>query len=230
MAQRKSFLVVTPHPDDAEGAAGGTIARWIDEGYEAVYVVCTNGDKGSNDPEMTSERLAKLREQEQREAARLLGVKELIFLGHPDGFLPQSTPFLEQVTRAIRQYRPEKVMTCDPYIQYVAHHDHRVAGMVVLEAVFPVARDHLYFPEHKAAGLLPYRVSEVYLWGSSEPNEFTDITRTMERKLDAILCHQSQVGHHPQMVLRQRFKERSRMIGEPHKMALAESFHRIEFG
>jgi len=226
----RTVLVVTPHPDDAEGASGGTIARWVNEGCKVVYVISTNGDKGSSDLQMTSERLSQIRQQEQREAARILGVKELIFLAHPDGFLEDTPAFREELTRIVRKYRPEKVLTCDPYRRYIFHHDHRITGMVVLDIVFPSARDHLYHPEHLAEGLLPHKVQQVYLWRSDEPNIFIDVSMTFDRKIAALSCHKSQLGHLQYDSLRERYRERAAATGEPHNIPLAESFHLVQLG
>ena len=226
----RTVLVVTPHPDDAEGASGGTIAQWTDEGYRVVYVVTTNGDKGSRDLEMTSERLSRIREQEQREAAKILGVKELIFLGHPDGFLEDTPAFREELTRIVRKYRPEKVLTCDPYRRYILHRDHRITGMVVLDVVFPSARDHLYHSEHLAEGLLPHKVHQVYLWRSDEPNTFMDISTTFDRKLAALTCHKTQLGHLEQSSFVERYREQAAATGEPHNIPLAEAFHLVQLG
>ena len=226
----KTILVVTPHPDDAEGAAGGTIAKWADEGYSIIYAICTSGDKGSSDLQMTPEKLLQIREQEQREAAKILGVKELFFLRHPDGFLEDTPAFREQLTRLIRKYRPEKVMTCDPHRRYILHRDHRVTGMAVLDAVFPSARDHLYFPQHLAEGLSPHKVQQVYLWGTTEPNTFIDISANFERKVAALRCHKSQLGHLLDNYLRQRYQERAATLGAPHNIPLAEGFHLVEIG
>jgi LmbE family N-acetylglucosaminyl deacetylase len=226
---KRRILVVPPHPDDAEFGAAGSVANWVSQGYEVVYVVCTNGDKGSDDPEMTSERLARIREEEQLAAARVLGVKEVVFLRHPDGDLRYTPELREELVRYIRKYRPEIVVTVDPYRRYIWHTDHRVTGRAVLDAVFPFARDRLSYPEHLKQGLLPHRVSEVYLWGSEDPDLFLDITNTFETKLAALMCHKSQLGGHvpPERVrefVTQRAVEGGQRIGVP----LAESFHRVE--
>ncbi|MBI3742831.1 MAG: PIG-L family deacetylase [Chloroflexi bacterium] len=142
-------LICTPHPDDAEIGAGGTLAKWIGKGAQATLVVCTNGDKGSDDPAMTSERLAALRENEQLEAAKVLGIKEVVFLRHPDGEIEDTKQFRGDVVREIRRAKPDVVLTTDPLRRtFYQHRDHRVTGQVVLDAVFPLARDHLNFQEH----------------------------------------------------------------------------------
>ncbi len=163
MQDKKVVMVVCSHPDDSEFAVAGTVAKWVREGREVIDVICTNGDKGSSDPDMTPDRLAGIREQEQRAAAKVLGISEVVFLGHPDGGLEDSPAFRGELVRLIRKYRPDLVMTHDPYRPYRGHRDHRITGLVTLDAIYPYARGHLFYPEHRAEGLKPYSVREVYL-------------------------------------------------------------------
>jgi LmbE family N-acetylglucosaminyl deacetylase len=221
-----TVLVITAHPDDAEIGAGGTVAKWVGEGREVIYAVCTNGDKGSSDPDMTSERLAQIRRQEQIEAAKTLGVKEVVFLGHPDGSLEDTPEFRGELVRLLRKYRPHTVMTTDPYRKYIWHRDHRITGRVALDAIFPYARDRLSYPELLEEGLMPHKVREVYLWAAEEPNIYVDITGTLATKLAALRCHISQVGSDPED-LEQRMRSRASVLGESQGI-LAEAFHRIE--
>ncbi len=220
-------MVVAPHPDDGEMGAAGTVARWIKEGRDVVYVVCTNGDKGSGDFAMDSATLAKIREQEQRHAAEVLGVKEVVFLGYPDGGLEDTAEFRGRLVRLIRQYRPQVVLTPDPYRKYLWHRDHRIAGRVILDAIFPYARDHLHYPEFMAQGLAPHKVREIYLWGSEEPDTFIDITESFPIKMAAVRCHVSQFGNFGEDIERW-LRERAEKIGREHNMGLAEAFHYIE--
>lgn len=220
-------MVVTPHPDDAEFGAAGTVACWIRQGREVVYVVCTDGGKGSSDPEMTSERLAQIRQQEQLEAARILGVREVIFLGYPDGGLEDTPAFRGELVRLIRKHRPDIVFTSDPYRRYLWHRDHRITGTVMLDAIFPYARDRLSYPEHLAEGLLPHRVKEIYLWGSEEPDTYIDITDTFNLKMAALSCHASQVGRYWEAI-DQRVKDRAEKLGQKEGFPLAEAFRHIE--
>lgn len=220
-------LVVSPHPDDAESGAGGTIARWAYEGRKIVLVVCTNGDKGSADPDMTSEVLAKIREREQLEAARVLGISEVVFLGFPDQRLEDCYELREQISRQIRIHRPQTVMTVDPNRPYIGHPDHYVTGRVTLNCVFPYARDRLAFPEHIREGLEPHKVREVYLWGGDEPDTFLDVTKTFNAKLEALNRHKSQVEQGwelREMRARTRYEELGKKIG----VEYAEAFKRIE--
>jgi len=220
-------MVVSPHPDDAEIGAGGTIASWVRQGREVIYVVCTNGDKGSSDPNMTSETLSQIRQQEQREAAKILGVSKVIFLGYPDGGLEDTPAFRGELVRLIREHRPDVVLTTDPYRRYLWHRDHRIAGIATLDAIFPYARDRLSYPEQIAEGLTPHRVREVYFWGSEEPDTFIDVEETFSLKLTALNCHVSQVGQHAE-ILQRRIEERASKTGQSQDVPLAEAFRRIE--
>jgi len=222
-----TVLVITPHPDDAEFGAAGTVARWAAEGRPVYYVVCTNGDKGSNDPAMTSEQLAVIRRQEQLAAAAVLGVKEVHFLGYPDGALEDTPEFRGRLVYYIRKYRPFTVVTADPYRRYLWHRDHRITGRAVLDAVFPYARDHLSYPEHIAQGLRPHKVKEVYLWAAEEPNHYVDISDVFELKLKAALCHRSQLTGH-QRRLEEWLRERAITLGRAAGYPLAEAFYRLE--
>ncbi len=141
--KQAQVMVVTPHPDDAEFGVAGTVVRWVREGKDVVYVVCTNGDKGTKDINVKPEDLAKIREQEQLAAAKLLGVREVIFLRHPDQTLEDTPEFRKEIVRLIRMYRPETVVTADPYRRYLWNRDHIITGQVVLDANYPYARDHL---------------------------------------------------------------------------------------
>lgn len=227
--QYQKVMVVTPHPDDAEIACGGTVAKWVREGREVVYVVCSNGDKGSNDPSMTSETLAAIRRQEQEKAAAVLGVKEIVLLGHPDGTLEDTWEFRGEIVRQIRRYRPTLVLTCDPYRRYLQHRDHRIVGQVTLDAVYPYSRDHLFYPEHLAAGLEPHTLRDVYVWGAEEPDIFIDISDTIDLKVEALFCHTSQIRAASKELLAQWVCTRAAEQGKSQGMALAESFRHVQF-
>ena len=153
----EKIMVVFAHPDDAEGNCGGTTAKWAREGKVIHYLVLTNGDKGSWDLSMTSEKLAQIREKEQEAAARVLGVSEVIFLRIPDGELEVSQPLRREVARLIRLHQPSVILTHDPWKPYQVHPDHRAAGFLALDAAV-AARDHLYYPDQLAQGLRPCRV------------------------------------------------------------------------
>lgn len=223
-------LVVVAHPDDAEFGCAGTVAVWTRAGHEVNYLICTRGQKGTSDPEMTSERLAQIREQEQRAAAILLGVRDVVFLDYCDGEVEVTLQLRGEITRAIRFYRPDVVFSQDPTTlfvgdEFINHPDHRAVGMAAVDAIYPTARDRLQFPEHLRAGLEPHRVLEVYLFGTEHPNHWVEISETIDLKIAALLQHKSQVGG--QRTLAERIRERARLAGEAQGMAYAEAFRRI---
>jgi LmbE family N-acetylglucosaminyl deacetylase len=188
-------MVVFAHPDDAEIGSGGVVARWIEAGCEITYVLCTNGDAGTTERSLTPAQLAARRAEEQRAAADAMGVKHVVMLGYPDGFLEDTRAFLGDVVRAIRQYRPHTVFVHDPYrIKHFQHRDHRKAGLTTTDAVYPFARDHLHFPEHiTQEGLAPHKVRELWYWGADEPNVIVDVTDSIERQIAALVRHESQL-------------------------------------
>jgi len=195
----KRALVVAAHPDDSEFGCGGTAALWSRQGWEFYYLVCTNGNKGSADPEMTPERLAPLRQEEQRAAARRLGVKDVFFLNYEDGELTYTRKLLGDVVRHIRLIRPYAVFTSDPETiivrdSFVNHSDHRCAGLVAIDAVYPAARDRWNFPEHLEEGLEPHNVKEIYIWSMDKGNFCVDITDIVDLKIQALLEHKTQFG------------------------------------
>ena len=228
MVKPTQVMVVTPHPDDAEFGVAGTVARWTREGKDVVYVVCTNGDKGTSDPDMKPEELAKIREKEQLTAAKLLGVREVIFLRYPDQALEDTPEFRKEIVRLIRMYKPETVVTADPYRRYLWHRDHRITSQVTLDAIFPYARDVLSYPDLLEEGLQPHKVKEVLLWGSEEPNYRSDITDTFDTKVAALRCHKSQIGYNPSAELKERLRQRHKMMAEREDYELAEAFYRLE--
>jgi LmbE family N-acetylglucosaminyl deacetylase len=221
-------LVVTPHPDDAEYGVAGTVVHWVRQGKAVVYVVCTNGDKGTTDAGTTPEELAKTREKEQLAAANLLGVREVIFLRHSDQGLEDTPEFRKEIVRLIRIYRPETIVTADPHRRYIWHRDHRITGRVTLDAVFPYARDLLSYPDMVAEGLTPHKVKEILLWGTEDVNYRSNITETFHIKLAALGCHKSQVGHISPEEMEERLRKRHRVLAEGESFQLAEAFHRVE--
>jgi len=229
MQDRGGVLVVVAHPDDAEFGCAGSVARWILEGRQVAYLIATTGDKGSDDPAMTSERLATIREAEQLRAAQVLGVDPVIFLRYPDGELEDSREFRREVVRAIRRLRPELLVTTTPLPTlnlYAGHRDHRTAGRVALDAVYPYARDRLHFPELAAEGLAPHKVLEVYLMWHEEPDVWVDISGTMDLKLKALRCHVSQFSD-PETV-EARVRQRATELGTAQGITYAEAFKRIQ--
>jgi len=223
-------MIISPHPDDAEYGVAGTVAHWTKEGKDILYVVCTNGDKGTSDVTIKPEELARIREREQLDAAKMLGVKDVVFLRHPDQGLEDTPEFRREIVRLIRMYKPEIVVTADPYRRYLWHRDHRITGQVTLDAIFPYARDHFSYPDLLEEGLYPHKVKEVLLWASEDMNYRLDITDTFDLKIAALRCHKSQMAEIPfqetefENWLRQRHKD----MAEGEDFELAEAFHRVE--
>jgi LmbE family N-acetylglucosaminyl deacetylase len=220
------LMVIAPHPDDSEFGVSGTAARLTGEGKKVVYVICTNGNKGSSDRKMTPEKLIIIREQEQRAAAAVSGVSEVVFLGFGDQELEDNHEFRKAVVRVIRQYRPHVVATCDPYRKYMWHRDHRITGQVAADAVYPFARDHMAYPDLIKDGYEPHKVKEMWFWGTDDPNFCSDITGTFDKKLEALACHKSQFDVGKEM--RERMMGIAKMNAKNEKFEFAEAFHRIE--
>ena len=222
MTKQAQILVTIPHPDDAELRMAGAVARWTSEGKNVIYVVCTNGDKGTDDPNITPEELANIREQEQLAAADVLGVKEVIFLRHPDQSLEDTPEFRKELVRLIRMYKPDTVVTVDLSWRY-NHRDHRITAQVTIDAVFPNAGT-ISYPDLLEEGLYPHRVKEILFCGTENPNYYVDITGTIDIKLAALRCHKSQVGDKPQFG--DMLRERARMSAEGQDYEFAEGFHK----
>ena len=224
-------LVVTPHPDNAEVWCGGTVARWIKEGAEVHYVLCTDGGKGTIDPQVNSQELAVIREAEQREAAKILGVKEIVVLGHPDGELEDTDAFRRELVRQIRLVRPDVVLCPEPYRRNLAwHRDHRIAGQVALDAVFPYARDHLHLKElWEEEGLEPHKTGTVLLWGTEQPDTHMDIGESLELKIRALAVHRSQLSGRSQSEVAEFVRERAAGDGAGQDYDYAEAFRKLTF-
>lgn len=227
---KADVLVITPHPDDAEFGSAGTVARLSREGKSIVYIVCTHGDKGTDDPGLRPEKLVEIRKQEQRNAAQVLGVKDVIFLGYPDQGLEDASPFRKDIVRQIRRFRPDLVISSDPYRKYIWHRDHRITGRVVLDAVFPYARDVWAYPDFLQEGLHPHKVKEVWLWAPDKENiNFrSDITETFDIKVKALHCHKSQIKEPFASEMEKWLCERAKDMAEGENFKLAEAFHRAE--
>jgi LmbE family N-acetylglucosaminyl deacetylase len=199
-----TVLVIVAHPDDAELFAGGTIARFADEGWTVLYVIATAGDKGSF--ELASYALATVREEEARRAAEIVGVKEVVLLGHADGELGDLPPGVlrERFMRLIRQRKPSVLITWDPFAPYETHPDHRAVALAAAEAA-EFAPLPLYHPEHLADGLEPHYVTDKYFFAKHpvDVNRVVDITPYIEKKLAALACHASQMEFLIEDVVRQ---------------------------
>lgn len=224
-------LIVTAHPDDAEFIAGGTIAKLAAMGMDVSICVATSGDKGTRDINLRTQELAAIREEEQRAAARTLGIGECILWGMPDGFLQETVDLRRRIVRLIRTLKPDIMITWDGYRPGFNHNDHRVIGRVVRDALYPAAHDPHYFEDLTRAGIGPHRTAELLLAATHEPDYHVDIGSFLEQKADAILCHKSQVsyGSRHEIVSAWRDSKRMRETRKRTGYSHAESFKRIEF-
>lgn len=229
----KVVLAVGAHADDIDFGASGSVAKWAKDGAEVHYLVLTDGCKGSADTTMTSEQLIALREKEQKDAADTLGAKEVHFLHYEDGALEVTQALKKDIVRIIRQVKPDTVVVMDPTMVYssemgfINHPDHRAAGQATLDAVFPLARDHLSFPDlYTKEKLEPHKVQHVLLVNLEKQNYFVDITDTFQTKVQALKKHSSQVP--PVAVLTKMLEQRASATGSKTGSKYAEGFVRID--
>lgn len=227
-------MLVIPHPDDGESGPGGSVAKWSRDGSHILFVICTNGDKGTSDPEMTSERLAAIREEEQLKAAAVAGAEDVVFLRYGDGELDDTREFRGRIVEQIRRWKPDVVLATDPVrIDSHGHRDHRVSGQVAMDACFPFARDRLHYAEHYVWGLEPHKVGSILLWGSERPDVVVDITDSIETKMQALAAHESQLSSDPariEMFVKRRAEAAAeRALERGYDFKYAELFRRINF-
>lgn len=229
----QQILVILAHPDDPEFFCGGTLAQWIAAGHTVHYCLLTCGDKGSDDRQLSSAELCAMRLDEQRAAARVLGVESVRFLDFPDGYLTPDMELRKAVTRVIRQVRPDILVTCDPTNLFIRnlrinHPDHRAAGQAVLDAVFPAAGNHRYFLELlDQEGLEPHMPREIWVSLPVEPQVEIDITEILPVKLTALLEHRSQISD-PE-AFQERMRARHTIESTPEAPRYVETFRVIRY-
>jgi LmbE family N-acetylglucosaminyl deacetylase len=225
----KTCLVIAAHPDDIESWCAGSVASLVRQGWHAVYILCTSGEKGTNDPDELPDTVAARREAEQRAAAAVIGAGEPVFLRLPDGDLEDDAHLRSLLVREIRRHRPNLLLTHDPvhpWPPYTTHRDHRIAGRVALDAAYPYARDPLHFREQiRAEGLAPHATPEAWLFSSDRPDYYVDIADTLEAKIAARLAHASQTSDPG--ALAASWRARAEETGRRGRLALAEAFKRL---
>jgi LmbE family N-acetylglucosaminyl deacetylase len=200
----KTAMSIHAHPDDQDFTVAGTLAKWAKAGCRIISVIITDGSAGSNAPEHAADykvTLASLREEEQRAANKILGIKKTIFMGQPDGELEPTVALRKEVTKMIRQYKPDTVIIGDPQAVfygngYINHPDHRAAAQIGLYAAFPSAGSRLLFADLLDEGYEPHNVKRVYIHGSEKPDTWVDISKTLDMKITALRQHVSQVDTH----------------------------------
>jgi len=237
MSQEEQFsrgMTVVAHPDDAEWGCSGTVAKLVSEGWEWVYVICTDASKGTSDRELSREEISGIRYEEQRNAGKVLGLKDVVFLSHPDSYLEPTLDLRRDIAREIRRYRPDVVITPYPMRNLdgswgVGHPDHIAAGEATLSAVFPSARDHLTYPDMLEEGLEPHKVAEVWIMGHPEPDIYIDVSDWVDTSANALLQHKSQMNGYDAEKASEviRKTRRNRAVGRG--MDYAEAFKRIPF-
>ncbi len=227
----RRVLVVIPHPDDAEFWCGGSVAKWVNEGAMVRYVLCTDGGKGTTDSKITSEALAASREKGLAEAAETLGVRDVVMLHFPDGGLEDTSDFRKELVRQIREVKPDVVICPEPYRKNLAwHRDHRIAGQVALDAVFPCARDHLHFEElWRDEGLEPHKTGTVLFWGTEGADTFVDISATLGAKLEAMKAHKTQITGLCSQEIEIFIKEQAQDAAGDSGLEYSESFRKVTF-
>jgi LmbE family N-acetylglucosaminyl deacetylase len=198
-AALRRILCISAHPDDNEFLIAGSVARWARQGRHVAFCLVTAGGAGVNEHTPSPENLVPVRERETRAAARILGVKDVIFLGYADGTLEPTLGLRRDLTRVVRRVRPDVVVCGDPTVrfygnEYLNHPDHRAVASAALDAVFPSAETSAIFPELLGEGLPPHKVRQVFITGSPEPDVFVDIATTLTVKCRALRAHRSQVG------------------------------------
>jgi len=226
--KNKVVLCVAAHPDDLDFGASGTVAKWAKQGAACYYLICTNGCKGSDDLTMTEAKLIKIRRQEQIAAGKILGLKEVFFLNHNDTELIVDLNLKREIVYYIRKLKPEIVITMDPTVIYssfgfINHTDHRAAGQATIDAVFPLSRDRLTFPEQIREGLMPHKVKTLYLTNFDKSTEIINISDTIELKLKALKEHKSQIGEAAITMV----KGWAKQLGKKHGYPFAEGFIKL---
>ncbi len=221
----RTVLVIGAHPDDPEFGCAATIAKWAAEGKQIDYVLLTSGDKGSHDPTLRPGQVAARREEEQRAAARELGVRSVRFLHYADGMLENSMELRRQLCGLIREYEPDVVVAIDPWRRYQLHPDHRAAGQAAVDAVW-AAREWYLFPE-QLGDQEPWRVKEIYLFWTDSPDHWEDVTSSIDRRIAALKHHDSQV-HRRVDTLDERIRKGAAETGKEHGLEYAESFKVIK--
>ncbi|MDA0352454.1 MAG: PIG-L family deacetylase [Chloroflexi bacterium] len=220
-AGTRSAMVVMAHPDDNEFVCGGTVARLCELGWAVHIVVTTSGNKGTKDIDMTPQRLAATREEEQRRAAAILGADEPTFLGFPDGYIENTNELRGLIVRQLRIHRPDLVITWDGFRPGFNHRDHRRTGRATYDAIYPAGDDHLYYPRDKDEGFEPYRPRVLLLAGTNEPDYHVDISGVLRTKVRSIMAHESQMGGRDEEAMLDRY--RTRAIEDARQRAVRES-------
>ncbi|MEI7554442.1 PIG-L deacetylase family protein [Candidatus Chlorohelix sp.] len=236
--KNKIGMVIVAHPDDAEFGCAGSVANWVLEGWEFYYVICSDGSGGGSDDarqvgEVERRKISEIRKKEQREACRLIGVKEVFFLDYPDGRIEPSLDLRRDIVRMLRHFRPSRVViqsperAWTPFYSVARHHpDHLATGEAAIRAIYPASQNPWDFPELLDEGLEPHKVQEIFFMGAPTQNFMVDITGTIELKLAALKAHASQLPDFAP--IEERIRSWATSTGKKYDVSYAEEFHRTE--
>ncbi|MFH1522860.1 MAG: PIG-L family deacetylase [Patescibacteria group bacterium] len=230
MKNKRKFLIFSPHPDDLDFACSGTCAKLISEGNEVVYCIITNGEKGGRKLNQSKKEMIAIREQEQRNAGKVVGVKKVIFLRQADGDLEHTRELRKKITEIIRKVKPNIVISFDPSNNsfdnfYRYHRDHRIAAEVVFDAIYPAVGSEVFFPELMKKNILPHKIDEVWFYAPERPNFFINITKTIDKKIKALKKHKSQIKNI--IGLEKRIRDWAKENGKKRRMPYAETFRKV---
>jgi LmbE family N-acetylglucosaminyl deacetylase len=190
----KRIMIAAAHPDDADYYCGGAVAKWVSEGAEVTYLICTDGSLGTSDSKVSKEQISEIRVREQKAANDVLGVRDTIWLGYPDMSLPAGEELRKKIARCFREYKPNILVTFDPWFRYELHPDHTAAGTEAVYARLAAENLHRY-PDFIAEGLNPWSIDSLYLMKTDTPNLWIETEDFLEKKADALVCHASQFGN-----------------------------------
>lgn len=228
----KIVLGVAAHPDDLDFGSSATMAKYISMGAKVYYLLLTDGSKGSEDRQMTQEQLIKIRHHEQEEALKAIGGQSVTFLDYPDGGLEVTLELKKQIVEHIRKIKPDTVVVMDPTVVYsktrgfINHSDHRAAGQATIDAVYPLARDHLTYPDLYAEGLEPHKVKTLLLNNFDEQNYYEDVSEFLDKKWLSLNEHASQIKNMEQT--KEMFTNLASWLGEKAGYKYAEGFMRLD--
>ncbi|MFY9458004.1 MAG: PIG-L deacetylase family protein [Candidatus Spechtbacterales bacterium] len=235
MEDLKKVLVFSAHPDDLDFGCAGTVAKLTQEGVTVVYCIITDGSKGKQKEEhfrLSRKQMAVIRKKEQKAAAKIAGVNKVTYLGEVDGELENTRKVRTKIAKAIREEKPDAIFAFDPASCgfesfYRCHRDHRMGAEAVFDAIYPGAGSPSFFPELAKAGLPPHQIKAIWFYGSEKPNVFIDISKTIDKKIQALVKHESQFKDFKQAA--KFIRERAKRSGKKKKMRYAETFRALSF-
>ncbi|MFQ6049610.1 MAG: PIG-L deacetylase family protein [Candidatus Paceibacterales bacterium] len=228
---KNKILAISAHPDDLDFACAGTTAKLVKEGNEVFYLIVSDGSKGTRKVKFSQNKLTKIRKKEQKKAAKVLGVKKVFFLGLMNGEIENTKSLRKELVKIIRRMKPDIIFSFDPGNLsfdniYRFHRDHRQVAEAVFDAIYPAVHNSAFFPELLKKGYKPYRIKEIWFFATANPNKFVDITKTIEKKIEALSCHQSQIFDIKEIA--KRIKNWAKKAGRKRKYKYAELFRVVK--